>query len=930
MEFRILGPLEVAEGGRLVRLQAAKLRSLLGILLVRAGETVSTDGLVDALWPERPPATARKLAQIYISQLRRAGVGGRIVTRSPGYALVLGDDDVLDRNRFEELTVPRPDAGPAEAAERLREGLALWRGPALAEFRFEPWAQTETARLEELRLTALELRIEADLALGRHQEVVAELDALVSDEPLRERLRRQLMLALYRSGRQADALEVYRVGRRVLVDELGIEPSEDLQRLEQAILRQDESLEATPPAPGRIVELPRPPKALIGREHLLLEIDALLAGDVRLLTLCGAGGSGKTRLALEAAWNALPRFTDGAVFVPLASITDPALVLQTVARSLGLREGGSATLEETLRVFLRARRLLLVLDNLEHLLEAGPPLAELLAEAADVCMLATSRAALRLSIERAYNVPPLALPGKDELELEGLEQCESVALFVERARAVSPNFALSSDNAGEVAEICVRLDGLPLAIELAAARLRVLTPTGLLARLERRLPLLSEGERDLPARQQTLTATIDWSHGLLRASDQELLARVSVFGGAFTIEAAESICAVPASDEVVDAVGRLIEQNLLISSDSGVETRFHMLETIREYAHDRLTERGELEPIRRRLAEYYLGLAEDARHGLVGPQELEWHRVLEAELDNLRAALAYAGELADAELALRIAGALGRFWWIHSYLSEGRRWLENALDWGAHATPEVRAKAFEGVAGLAWSQGDLESARRFAEEALVLYRGVADDVGTMACLTVFGLIAKDSGDYAQAKQRFTESCEISRRLARPPDVAVALSNLASVAIDEEDYGHARDLLEEALPLAREGGSVASQAIRLLNVAWVALELGDIEAAVEYVDECLPTFHQLGFREYVAQSHVVLGAALLAQGDVERSARLLGEADAIHELGGFRVEPHTRRAFTRTVDALRTRLDPATFEREWAAGRQLGLEASRQS
>jgi predicted ATPase/DNA-binding SARP family transcriptional activator len=930
MEFRILGPLEVAEGGHLVRLQAAKLRSLLGILLVRAAKMVSTDELVEALWPERPPATARKLVQIYVSKLRRAGVGDRIVTRSPGYTLVLADEDVLDRNRFEELAVSRPHAGPAEAAERLREGLALWRGPALADFRFEPWAQTEAARLEEGRLAALELRIEADLALGWHNDVVAELDALVADEPLRERLRGQLMLALYRSGRQADALEVYRSGRRVLVDQLGIEPSENLQHLEQAILRQDESLEAAPPAPGRIVDLPRPPRALIGRERVLREIDALLAGDVRLLTLCGAGGSGKTRLALEAAWNALPRFPDGAVFVPLAPVADPALILQTIARSLGLREGGGETLDETLRVFLRARRLLLVLDNLEHLLDAGPPLAALLHEASDVRVLATSRAELRLSIERAYSVPPLALPGRDDFDLQRLQECESVALFVERAGAVSPNFALTTDNAAEVAEICTRLDGLPLAIELAAARLRVLTPTGLLARLERRLPLLSEGERDLPARQQTLTATIDWSHGLLRAYDQEILARVSVFGGAFTIEAAESICAGAENGEVVDAVGRLIEQNLLISSARGAETRFHMLETIREYAHDRLAERGEVDPIRRRLSEYYLGLAEDAERGLRGPQELAWHSVLEAELDNLRAALAYADELADAELALRIAGALGRFWWIHSYLSEGRRWLEDALDWGTDAAPEVRAKALQAVAGLAWNQGDLESAKRFAEEALELYRRVADDSGTMNCLTIFGLIAKDSGDYAQAKRSFTESGELARRLAEPLAAAVALSNLATVAIDEEDYGHARNLLEEALPLSRESGSVRGLAVRLLNLAWVAFELGDHTAAVEYIDECLPMFRELGFRENVAQSHVVLGAVLLAQEEVERSARLLGEADAIHELGGFRVEPHTRRVFTRTVDALRTRLDPATFDREWTAGRQLGLEAARQS
>jgi DNA-binding SARP family transcriptional activator len=472
VQFRILGPIEALVDGSPASLGAPKQRALLALLLVSRGRVVSADQLIDGLWGESPPASALQSLQVYVHGLRRALGGERIETAGRGYRALVADEE-LDLDRFERslergraaLEADRPD----EAAADLREALALWRGSALSDLPEEARRAAEAERLEELRLTALELRHEAELACGRHDAAVAELETLTAEHPYRERFLRQRLLALYRSGRQAEALEVYRNARRALADDLGLEPSPALQELERAILQQDPSL-AAPAVPTRSTRpLPVPPTPLVGRRLELAAVSALFRDEgVRLVTLTGPGGTGKTRLALEIAHALEPELRDGALFVGLAAVASPELLVPTIAETLDVREG-ERPVAEGVTDHLRERRMLLVLDNFEQLLAAAPFVADLLAAAPRLWVLATSRAPLRLAAEHEYPVPPFETPDAG-LPFEALVQTDSLRLFAARARAVDPGFELDEGSASDVARVCTQLDGLPLAIELAAAR----------------------------------------------------------------------------------------------------------------------------------------------------------------------------------------------------------------------------------------------------------------------------------------------------------------------------------------------------------------------------------------------------------------------------------------------------------------------------
>ena len=529
VEFRLLGSLEAWRDGVLVQLGGAKQRALLARLLIDAPAVVSTDRLVDDLWGEDPPEQALHTVQVFVSRLRKQLGPEVLLTRAPGY-LADVPAEAIDAQQFRALTSQaeqRLAAGDRAPSERLFEqAFELWRGPPLAEFAYEPWAREQAELLQELRLSALESWTEARLALSAHRELVGELEQLVVEQPLRERFRAQLMLALYRSGRQAEALEVYAQTRETLVEQLGIDPGAELQELYRQILNQDVSLAAPIEAPSvRAHNLPAPPNPLVGRERELDELGALLGQpDVRLVTLAGPGGTGKTRLGLELAHRLLGDFPDGVFWVSLAPIPSHELVLAGVARALDVREVPGEPLKLTVRSFLSTRRVLLLLDNFEHVLEARSLLATLLAACPALHLLVTSRAKLALSSEHIYEVQPL-------------REDEAVELFVERAGQAGAEVAADET----IAAICARLDRLPLAIELAAARAGLLEPAALLERLQRRLPLLRGGAADLPARQQTLYATIAWSHDLLDDEERALFRRLSVFAGSFTLESAEAV-----------------------------------------------------------------------------------------------------------------------------------------------------------------------------------------------------------------------------------------------------------------------------------------------------------------------------------------------------------------------------------------------------
>ena len=601
---------------------------------------------------------------------------------------------------------------------------------------------------------------------------------------------------------------------------------------------------------------------LVGRGRELEQVVALICDDsVRLVTLTGPGGSGKTRLAVQAALRTVERYGNGVFFVGLAQLGDPALVLPLVAETVGVREGSAVTAADRLCEHLADKRMLLVLDNFEHLLEAAPGVADLLRRAPLVEVVATSREPLRLSGEHEFGVPPLA-------------SVDAVALFVERATAARPGFELG-DCRPEVAEICRRLDGLPLAVELAAARVKLLSPRALLARLEQRLDLLVGGARDLPERQRALRATIDWSHELLDAGEQAAFARLGVFAGGFTLNAAETVAGAG-----LDTVSSLLDKSLLARSGADRELRVSMLETIREYALWQLERRGELAELRRRHAGFFVELAREAESALRGPAQGDWLEQLECEHANLRAALEWAREAREARLELELSASLLRFWLIRGHLAEGRASLERALERAEGQPEELRAKALRAASVLAETQGDLGPARLLAEDSLARYRALGDVLGTVRALSDLGAIASGGGESERARKLFEESMELARRAGDRRGLATAASNLGDLALQLGDHGAAEVRFRESLAVDREVGNAEGVALSLQNLGFTALAAGRGEDAARLLRESLLAYRPLEYGEGIAYCLVGMAALAAAGGEASRAALLLGAADAL--------------------------------------------------
>ncbi len=684
MRFGVLGPLAVwSTEGRALRIPEAKVRALLADLLAHAGRPVSADRLIEDLWGDSPPGKPAAALRVKVSQLRRvleeAEQDGRqrLAFAPAGYALRV-EPGALDADRFETLA-ERAHASddPATKVALLADALALWRGEPFADVADEAFVGPARARLAERRLVAIEEQAEARLALGEHALLAAELADLVGEHPLRERLRAVHLRALYRAGRQSEALDSYARLRALLAEELGLDPGPELVALHQAILEQDPALDA---APTTRTNLPVPMTGLIGRESATAEVRSLVEAH-RLVTLTGPGGVGKTRLALEVAARLEGAHPDGVWLVELGARPATVGVVDAIAAVMGVRDdraagkrGADAT--ERLVDVLRAKRALLVLDNCEHVVDQVAAVAEtLLRSAPSLRILATSQEALAIDGERLWAVRPLDLPsGTGDPAASS-----AVRLFAARAAAAAPGFALDEHNAEAVAAVCRRLDGLPLALELAASRMRVLSPAQLAERLDDRFRLLGAGRRDAPARQQTLRAMIDWSWELLTGAERVVLRRLAVHADGCTLEAAEAVCSgegVRPAD-VLDLLARLVDRSLVVTVSGAQGIRYRLLESVAAYCLERMEEERELDCVRRRHARHYLALAEGSERRVEG--QARRLATLDIESANLRTALETAAEQGSAETALRLANAMARYFLLRCRFDEGRRALALAL-----------------------------------------------------------------------------------------------------------------------------------------------------------------------------------------------------------------------------------------------------------
>ncbi|MCC7077960.1 MAG: winged helix-turn-helix domain-containing protein [Acidimicrobiia bacterium] len=917
MEFRILGPLEVVDSaGAPVEVPSGKTRSLLLALLVAGGDVVPTDSLVERLWGGSPPADPENALQVRVSQLRRAFGADRniIVTSGPGYRLRV-EDTTFDVAEFEV----RREVDAAGS-------LALWRGPVLADVADEDWARPEITRLEELRLTTLEQRIEADLGAGRHDDLVGELRTHVADHPYREGFRRQLMLALYRSGRHAEALREFEAAR-VGFEELGLDPGPELREIEAAILRHDGSLRPHPTE--QVVprsNLPVTLTSFVGRVEERRELEALVSSQ-RLVTIVGPGGAGKTRLGLEVAESLTPGFGGGVWFVDLAPLRPDSQVAGALAAALSVAAapgpsmaGSDDPAGDLDRVLdhLEGRTALVVMDNCEHVLESARRVVmSILARCRGVTVLATSREPLAVPGEHQWPIGPLPVPPPGTA-LDEFAEYASVQLFVERASAVRPQFSLMEGTAGAVVDICRRLDGLPLAIELAAARVKTLAPGAIAARLDDRFALLTGGARTELPRHRTLQAVIEWSYDLLDKDERALVGALSVFAGGATLESVEHVCAdvIPGRAPLIDVLGRLVDKSL-VTLDASAEGRYRMLETLRVFAADRLRGDPACETIRLAHARRFADVAGRLGPQTRGPAQHGALDELELESENLTEAFRHHVARADIASALRMWADLAWGWGYVGRLEEAVELAEEALAPGADIPPSLEAECLAwlgfGLADLGRldaavlrseaslrkaDAGDDARAKTYAELLYPFYaspRGLIDPERAMPLvvagltrahairddwavglgLFMFAFIHMLEGNWDEFDWVAEESRSAFERAGNPWGL---LQVLQAIEFAAELRGRVEDALacriRHADLVGPRDGHDTWQAFHHGRLAWLLLLTGDTAAAVAEAEVAIRLAESVGSPELASCAYITQAVLARGRGDTRAAVAAL--------------------------------------------------------
>lgn len=927
LTIRLFGPQSVTiHGHPMPRVRTRSVTWLLALLALRNGRPASRSWIAGTLWPDSAEESALHNLRDDLVRLRKAlGPEAFRIQSSTRDTLRLDlSGAFVDALAMEEYA----RKGDVDS---LRAAVDLYTSPLL-EGCYEPWAAQDREAYAQTFLSAVETLSDMEAQQGNLRDVLDLLARAADVDPFRDSILRRRMRVMAAIGDVPAAQMLYREHRQRLREEMGIDPDEQTTQLFQQIRerarqpaepKEDRGIK-TIPAPSSLVPstLPHPITALIGREEAAQEVAGLLAAS-RLVTLVGVGGIGKTRLAIQIAADLESRFDGGAVFVTLASLSDPALLPAFLASALGLREEASseaASLLETLIAWLSSRAVLLVMDNCEHLIEAAAAMCQTLLERCpNLRILATSRQRLGLTGEIIWRVPSLLSPDPSEIASQHPQgenpsafatRYPAVQLFVERAKAARPGFALRiEEEARAVAQICHRLDGIPLAIELAAARVRSLSAQDIQARLEDRFRLLTDGSRAALPRQQTLQAAVDWSWNLLGEAERTLLRQLSVFVGGWTLEAAEQVCAFtshalsstspPTRDEgkqrgegdVLDLLSSLVDKSLVIYEEAaGIGGgRYRLLETVREYAARRLAEGGEEYAVQCRHRDYFLGLAEEAVAMRKRPEQSVWLARLDAEHDNLRAAFAFClAEREGAETGLRLASALWWFWWIRGCLSEGRERCAAALSReDAAARTDMRAAALQGAGVLAMHQGDYTEARALHEEALAIRQETGDRQGVATSFHSLANVLMSVGERPVACDLYEQAVKINREIGNRAGELVSLGGLGNAALSQGDAVTARACFEQALAFCREIGDHAAQAIYLASLGEIAYREGDYDGAAGLKQAALAVSREVGHAEWEAGNLMILGKIAGRKGDYARGRALCWQALQIQRRLGLK-------------------------------------------